>query len=106
MREHPSALCMPACYLHVRLQVSSLRAATLLCVVRLCIARDEQFSCCVGCVGCVSCVSHVETYFYVLPQEQVARHVARRFASGKERPELQAIGLAGPPAARVDAGAL
>jgi hypothetical protein len=60
---------------------SSLRAATLLCVVRLCIARDEQFSCCVGCVGCVSCVSHVETYFYVLPQEQVARDVGRRFAS-------------------------
>ena len=29
------------------------------------------------CELCLTC----KTYFYVLPQEQVARHVARRFAS-------------------------
>ena len=36
------------------------------------------------CELCLTC----KTYFYVLPQEQVARHVARRFASRRRHDEV------------------
>jgi hypothetical protein len=43
------------------------------------------------CELCLTC----KTYFYVLPQEQVARHVARRFASSGRKDNDKVMKLHG-----------